>query len=197
MKKIWGGNVEKWKKFGEEKFVGESYGLKLVAQDFVNPKNGKAVEYSIVRKEEGVTVCAVTEEGNLILVRQYKQAADDIFYEFPAGLCDFSKGSILKSALMELRKETGYIPKEMAIIGEYHLMPRKSPAKEYLAIALGCKLAWTQDLDETEDAIEVFEMAFQEFWEMAESGRHLFSAFTKLAAFEAALQGYIPFKVKT
>ncbi|MCC6564062.1 NUDIX hydrolase [Candidatus Uhrbacteria bacterium] len=149
-------DLTKWAKQGEPRVLAKQHGLSLVAQNFVHPKTGKVEEYTQFTKNPGFTIVPVTTDGELILVRQYKQAVDDFVYEFPAGLMRADEATTTH-ATAELLEETGCRPTKVLRLTErmIELAPRKSPSGYHLFIALGCQLIKEQDLEEDEDAIQV------------------------------------------
>lgn len=55
---------------------------------------------------DGVMILPITEEGDIVLVRQYRPAIGDFLYELPAGMID--KGEDIETAAKrELFEETG------------------------------------------------------------------------------------------
>ncbi|MCK9361088.1 NUDIX hydrolase [Patescibacteria group bacterium] len=149
-------DLTKWAKQGEPRMLAKQHGLSLVAQNFVHPKTGKVEEYTQFTKSPGFTIVPVTTDGELIIVRQYKQAVDDFVYEFPAGLMKADEATTTH-ATTELLEETGCRPTRVLRLTErmIELAPRKSPSGYHLFIALGCQLIKEQDLEEDEDAIQV------------------------------------------
>lgn len=190
MKTVITADLQKWQKVGEARLLAQSNGLRILEQDFVNPKDKNIETFSILTKREGITICPITNDGDLVLVRQYKQGVDNFVLEFPAG--NFENGENGKvTALRELREETGYVAQDLIVLSQLsHIMPRKSPSAEYVAIALGCEPVGLQRLDEAEGMIETLEMTQGEFFTLVFSGE-ITSAPTKLAAFMAMLYGYI------
>lgn len=149
-------DLKKWEKRGPRRTLMERHGLTIVAQDFVHPQTGKVQEYTQFTKSPGYTIVPLTADGELIIVRQYKQAVDDFVYEFPAGSMRDDEATTTHAA-KELLEETGCRPAriERLTAQMINIAPRKSPSGYHLFIALGCQLIKEQDLEEDEDAIEV------------------------------------------
>lgn len=57
-------------------------------------------------KVDAVAICATTEDGKLVLIRQYRYAIGNYIYELPAGLVDGGE-SVCDAAIREMHEETG------------------------------------------------------------------------------------------
>ena len=84
-----------------------------VRQDAVRLPNGSFIpDYYIFEYPNWVNVVAVTTDGQLILVRQYRHGNATVGYELCAGTVDPSDGAseagLLLAAQRELLEETGY-----------------------------------------------------------------------------------------
>lgn len=78
--------------------------------------------YDLVKHAQAVAVLPVDSHGNLLLIHQYRRAADTILLEIPAGLME--KGEeIEKSAQRELQEEIGYYANTLIPIGSFYTSP--------------------------------------------------------------------------
>ncbi len=57
-------------------------------------------------KADGVMIIPITEEGEVVLVKQFRPVIDDYIYEFPAGIIDPGE-NMEEAAKRELFEETG------------------------------------------------------------------------------------------
>ncbi|HMK55712.1 MAG TPA: NUDIX hydrolase [Dissulfurispiraceae bacterium] len=64
-----------------------------------------------------VAVIPVTEEGELLMIRQFRPALNNYVIEFPAGLNDKGE-SLADAARRELIEETGYVSDELELMAE-------------------------------------------------------------------------------
>lgn len=80
-----------------------------VRVDRVELPNGTVIpEYWINEYAPWVNVVAVTEDDQVVLIRQYRHGIEKVHYELPAGTTDPEDTSLEEAARRELREETGY-----------------------------------------------------------------------------------------
>lgn len=75
--------------------------------DTVEMEGQKYTKREIVERQPAVGIIAITEDDEIILIKQYRKAIDKEIYEIPAGMVDFGEEP-QKAALRELKEETGY-----------------------------------------------------------------------------------------
>ena len=136
---------------GEREVLARKYGKQFVAQNFQLP-DGNEIDYvSQYGETVPVIVFAVTEDGKVVVVHQYRYAPNVVITELPGG-CP-KPGQTPEDVLAaELREETGY---------EYTFAVRITPQSlffepaslntPYLAyLATGCRKIAEPNLDPTE-----------------------------------------------
>lgn len=104
-----------------------------VRVDTVRLPDGNTASREIVEHSGAVTIVPVDEEGNLLLVRQYRKAAEEFLLEFPAGGIDPGEDPET-CAQRELREETGYAADEIVLLGSFWMVP--GYATEYMHVFL-------------------------------------------------------------
>ena len=78
-----------------------------VRKHVVETVNGGTSERDIVEHSGGSILVAITNEGKVVMERQYRKAFEKALYELPAGKAD--PGEIPEvTAVRELQEETGY-----------------------------------------------------------------------------------------
>jgi 8-oxo-dGTP pyrophosphatase MutT (NUDIX family) len=80
-----------------------------VRVDRVELPNGKVIpEYWVNEYRPWVNVVALTDDDQVVLVRQYRHGIEKVYWEIPAGTTDPEDTSLEGAARRELLEETGY-----------------------------------------------------------------------------------------
>ena len=79
-----------------------------VKKDTVRLPNGNSAVREVIRHIGAVCVIPVTEDGNVIMERQYRYPLDRVILEIPAGKLDAPDENRFSAIQRELREETGY-----------------------------------------------------------------------------------------
>ncbi len=116
--------------------------------------DGRQRYYDLVRHCPAVVVLPVTDEGNILFVRQYRLGAGKELLELPAGLINDGEDPD-PAAERELREETGY-EGELTRLGGFYASA--GYCSEYLNIYIARNLHWNplpQDDDEFLSCISI------------------------------------------
>ena len=103
-----------------------------------------------------VVIVPITDEGEAVLIRQFRPPVNAYVVEFPAGLNDRGE-SIEEAAARELLEETGYKAREMLFLTKGPLSSGSSSEVLTAFFARGLNYEGIGQRDETED-IEVFKV---------------------------------------
>ncbi|MBQ8186459.1 MAG: NUDIX hydrolase [Clostridia bacterium] len=129
-------------------------------KDTVELPDGASGIREFVKHVGAVCVVPITDEGEVLLERQYRYAVDQILTEIPAGKLDYAGEDWTEAALRELREETGAIPRELIDLGDFYGSPAIMGERIRMFLAKG--LTFTHnDLDDDE-FLEVFRMPLEE-----------------------------------
>ncbi|HPF18936.1 MAG: NUDIX hydrolase [Bacillota bacterium] len=78
-----------------------------VRRHLVTAKEGRTARRDIVEHSGGVGICALTPDDKLVMIRQYRKAAECVVWEIPAGKAENGEDPVT-TAKRELKEETGY-----------------------------------------------------------------------------------------
>ena len=108
-------NIKGWKLIKTE--AGPDLTLFQVRFDCLeNPRNGHRVKATVVEAPDWVNVVALTPEGELVLVRQYRFGSGEVTLEIPAGIVERGETS-RDAAARELKEETGFSTEDWEYLG--------------------------------------------------------------------------------
>ena len=131
---------------------------KILRRLFLLP-DGREVEFCVKKDLDPVCVLAFTEDGRIILVRQFRAGPNAVLDELPGGGIE-KEETVKEAAARELLEETGYVG-ELTFIGT-SLMCAYSTGLRYNFVAVNCrKVAEPKtDLDEF---VEVVLVSLEDF----------------------------------
>ncbi len=140
-----------------------------VREDIIELPNKKQAERELIRHIGAVCVIPVTDDGNVIMERQFRYPVNRVMIEIPAGKLDSKTEDRLEAAKRELREETGFVADNWQDIGEYLPAPAYSDERITMYLATGLHKG-AQDLDEDE-FLEVFELPLKDLVSEVMSGK--------------------------
>lgn len=135
--------------------------------DRVTTVNGESYR-EVVEHSGGAVIVALTDDGKIVMVKQFRYAAGRVMLEVPAGKTDPGEDPY-ETAARELREETGYTASELKLLTRMYPTPGYS--KEVLSIFLARGLTPGEtDFDDSE-AIDLEYYTPDELEEMVLSGK--------------------------
>lgn len=105
-----------------------------VKRDMVRLPNGNEAVREVIRHIGAVCVIPVTDDGKVIMERQYRYPLDRVILEIPAGKLDAPDENRMSAIQRELREETGYTADDWQELGDLHPAPAYSD--EYISMYL-------------------------------------------------------------
>ena len=129
-------------------------------KDTVRLPDGAESVREYVKHIGAVCILPLTDDGEVILERQYRYAVRQILTEIPAGKLDAPDEDPLEAAKRELREETGATAREMIPLGDYYGSPAILGERIRMFLARGLTFGETE-FDEDE-FLEVFRLPLAE-----------------------------------
>lgn len=139
-----------------------------VRRDTAELPNGACAFREVVEHPGGVTVAALTDNDELLFVRQFRYPYGEVILEIPAGKRDSRDEAPIECGRRELREETGATAENFFFLGELYPTPGYCGEVIYMFGATGLTFG---DTDPDEDEfLEVLHIPFEKAVEMVLSG---------------------------
>lgn len=145
------------------------YRGKLIDLDDVTVElpDGRPGKREIVRHPGAVAVVPLLDNGDVILVRQFRVAAEAILLEIPAGTLNPGEDPA-PAAVRELQEEIGYRPGQMVpLAGEY---TAPGYTTEFIQIYLATDLKPSQRDADDDEFLEVVRMPLHDAIRLIDAG---------------------------
>ena len=110
--------------------------------------NGATVELEVIRHPGASAVVPLTDDGRVLLIRQYRHAAGGFIYEIPAGKLDPGEDPV-SCAARELEEEIGYRAGHLEHLLTFFTTPGFTDEIIHIYLATGLT-AGTQQLEHDE-----------------------------------------------
>lgn len=136
--------------------------LNLRIDDVILP-DGKKSNREIVEHPGGVSILAVKDNGKILIVKQFRKAANKALFEIPAGKLEFGENPDA-CAKRELMEETGYTSEKLKLLLSFYPSPGFSEENIYVYLAENLR---EEHVDTDDDEfLEVYEYTINELVEM-------------------------------
>lgn len=150
----------KWKTLSSEYLFSDEWFK--VRKEVCETPGGKIVDpYYIYDFPTWVGAVPVTQDGKIIMVRQYRHALGETCIEIPGGCVDDTDKNFGDAALRELLEETGYAFSSIEYMGRISPNPSTNSNLLHMFLAKGGKKVAEQQLDGNEE-IEVMLLSIDE-----------------------------------
>lgn len=127
--------------------------FRLRADECQLPDGRVMPSYYVMEFVDWVNVVPVTADGQMVMVEQYRHAADEIFLEIPGGSTNPRGEDPRVAGERELLEETGYSAQEWVYCGYHFPNPALQSNKMHTFLALGCTKTQEPHLDPFEDLV--------------------------------------------
>ncbi|MDK1081877.1 MAG: NUDIX hydrolase [Anaerolineae bacterium] len=138
-----------------------------IRRDTLETPDGRETKFDIIEHGGSVIIVPVDENGNILLVRQYRHAAGKDLLELPAGTLDEGEDPQVCAA-REIREETGMAAGKLIRLGEFYLVPGYST--ELMVVYLATELTEDPLEGDPDEFLSVESHPITEAIQMAERG---------------------------
>lgn len=114
------------------------------------PSGAEIDEFHVAEYPDWALTVALTDDGQAVLVEQYRYAVDRVALEFAAGVVAPSEPP-LQAARRELLEETGFVADDWTTLGKCAVEPARHTNYGHLFVARGARRVAAPALDDTED----------------------------------------------
>jgi 8-oxo-dGTP pyrophosphatase MutT (NUDIX family) len=124
--------------------------LRLRQEHVVLPSGVEIDEFHVIESTDWVATLALTDDGHVVLVDQYRHGVGCVSRELPAGVID-PRESPLDAARRELLEETGYEAPDWQPLLSVATEPSRHTNRAHFFVATGARRVATPRLDASED----------------------------------------------
>ncbi len=159
----------KWKTLSSEYLFNDRWFK--VRKEVCKTPEGKIVDpYYVYEFPTWVGILPMTEDGKVVMVRQYRHALGEVCMEIPGGCVDDTDKNLKAAAERELREETGYAFSSLEYLGKISPNPSTNNNLLHMFLAKGGKKVGEQELDSNEE-IEVVLLSIEELKQLLKENK--------------------------
>jgi len=158
-----------------------------VRRDEVRLPDGTVTEYHAAAEPDSVVVLPFTDEGDVVVIEEWRQAVGRVNCGLPAGGLEPEDEDVTAAARRELAEETGYEAGAIERLATHEPANGLLDAAFHYVVARGCEPTAEQELDDDE-SIRVGTATFADLRERALAG-DLRDGRSALAVLQYALRG--------
>ncbi|HVU24890.1 MAG TPA: NUDIX hydrolase [Opitutus sp.] len=134
-----------------------------------HPPRGSERDFVVIDAPDWVNVIAVTPDGRMVLVRQFRFGVNEFSLEIPGGVMEAGEEPLV-AGLRELREETGFAGAPARLLGSVHPNPAIQANRCHFVLVDGAvasaAIAWDAD-----EEIQVTTLPVDEVFALARAGK--------------------------
>jgi ADP-ribose pyrophosphatase len=135
-----------WTVVGEDEVLHRGW-IRVSKRTYRLP-DGRLASWEMFGGGQSVGVLALTADGQVVCIRQFRPGPDRVVLNIPGGFVDPGE-TLLEAAARELTEETGYTSPDLEHVAT--AMSASSTGRRHVVIARNCEPNGVQHLDEYED----------------------------------------------
>jgi ADP-ribose pyrophosphatase len=179
----------KWKTLSSEYLFNDRW-FKVRKERCETP-GGKIVDpYYVYDFSAWVGALALTGDGNVVMIRQYRHALGETCIEIPGGCVDDTDKNNEEAIARELAEETGYTFSSFEYLGRISPNPSTNSNLLHMYLAMGGKKTAQQKLDDNEE-IDVLVMSIDELKQLLRENKIVQAMHVSCIFYALSRLGYI------
>ena len=143
-------NIDELKYTTKSRELGYKGRLLEVYTDTVELPDGREVSYDVIDHKGAAAIIPVLDNGDILLVRQFRHAINSFTWEIPAGGRDSREEPFIETAKRELKEETGRTAEKFTFLVSINPVAAYSSEQIDIYVAEGLSAQGEQDLDDDE-----------------------------------------------
>lgn len=147
--------------------------MEILERDCKSSEDERTAKFYLLKSRDWCNIIPITEDGKVVLVKQFRIGISDHTLEIPGGVSDPEDTDMLCAAIREMTEETGYVPLPHARsqdLGWSHPNPAILNNRSHFFVVGPVSRQKTQNLDHGE-MIEVVEVPISELGEWIAAGK--------------------------
>jgi 8-oxo-dGTP pyrophosphatase MutT (NUDIX family) len=161
--------IKKWKKIST-KIITENKIFGLRENTYLSPKGDSEYPFFLLDTVDWVNIIPMTEDEEVILIKQFRYGNEKITLEIPGGMTDKEDKSPQDAAMRELIEETGYSGNDIIKLGECSPNPAIFNNVLHVYLVRNVIKKFLQNLEYTED-IEIVKININKIHELIKTGK--------------------------
>lgn len=157
----------RWKKL-DVRTIARTRIFDVQSVDYQHPARPGPQDFFVISAPDWVNVVALTPDGQLVLVRQFRYGTDDFSLEIPGGVMDQGEDAVT-AGMRELREETGYVGSAARMLGMVRPNPAMQNNRCHLVLVENARRAAGLDWDVDEE-FEIMTRPVDEVYQLAYRG---------------------------
>jgi ADP-ribose pyrophosphatase len=161
------GPPERWQKLREEPHATTRI-FDVVKAIYRHPRRAKEQDFFVINPPDWVNVVALTPDGQLVLVRQFRYGINEFSLEIPGGVIDAGEDPVV-AGVRELREESGFVGATARLLGTVHPNPAMQSNRCHLVLVEQARRAADLEWDPDEE-FEIMTRPVDEVYALAGTG---------------------------
>lgn len=157
----------RWEKLGHTTLATTRV-LDLLGMRYRHPVRGTEKDFVVIKPTDWCNVIALTPDGRIVLVKQFRFGIDTFSLEIPGGIIEPGE-DVVEAGLRELREESGYTGARARLLGSVNPNPAIQSNRCHFVLVedavRSAELEWDAD-----EEMEVTALPVEEVLALARSG---------------------------